>query len=300
MKITAVIVTYNRKELLVRNISSLATQSIKIDHIIIVNNNSTDGTEEYLKSQKVYNDKWIEIINLPENTGGAGGFSFGVMYAYNSGFDYIWLMDDDGRAANENTFRELILFAQYAYNNLERKIFINSYVTYDGMQPSFGDFHGNQLVVNIRGKKYYYIENQANPFNGTLISREVVETVGVPNKDFFIINDEMDYFYRCQHKGVYIATCFNSVYIHPKQKIIQRKFLCWHLVVFNFTPFKLYYDIRNKVYYLKCAQEYSKLRRELLNRFLSILMYENEKLRKVFIFFKAVHDGWRGLLGKRV
>ena len=36
------------------------------------------------------------LITLPENMGGAGGFHEGIKYAFEHGFDYIWLMDDDG------------------------------------------------------------------------------------------------------------------------------------------------------------------------------------------------------------
>ena len=42
------------------------------------------------------NNDTFTLITLPENMGGAGGFHEGIKYAFEQGFDYIWLMDDDG------------------------------------------------------------------------------------------------------------------------------------------------------------------------------------------------------------
>ena len=51
-KICSVVVTYNRKELLIRNIKSIMSQSIKTD-IIIYDNASTDGTYEFLEEKGI-------------------------------------------------------------------------------------------------------------------------------------------------------------------------------------------------------------------------------------------------------
>ena len=50
-KITAVVVTYNRRELLIRCIEHLRKQTVKLDNIIVINNGSTDGTDVWLDSQ---------------------------------------------------------------------------------------------------------------------------------------------------------------------------------------------------------------------------------------------------------
>ena len=67
----------------------------------------------------------------------------------------------------------------------------------------------------------------------------------------------------------------------------------------HFSPFKLYYDIRNKVYYLESSNQIKKLYKDLANRFLSILFYEDKKLEKIKTFKKAIYDGHHKLLGKR-
>ena len=88
-KITAVVVTYCRLELVKKTISALRNQLYKLDSIIVVDNNSTDGTSEWLDSQ---NDL---VVIHQENIGGSGGFYRGIKEAYDRGADWIWCMDDD-------------------------------------------------------------------------------------------------------------------------------------------------------------------------------------------------------------
>ena len=87
--IIAVVVTHNRLELLKKVIDNLKNQTYKIDAIVVINNASTDGTEEWLKSQSD-----LEYVTQG-NLGGAGGFNTGLQYAYKHNYEWIWFMDDD-------------------------------------------------------------------------------------------------------------------------------------------------------------------------------------------------------------
>ena len=89
MKIAAVVVTFNRLELLKKVIAGLRNQTRMPDKIIVVNNSSTDGTAEWLKENAD-----LHVVTQP-NWGSSGGQFTGSMEAYKLGYDYIWLMDDD-------------------------------------------------------------------------------------------------------------------------------------------------------------------------------------------------------------
>ncbi len=71
-RICAVIVTFNRIGELKKTLDSLFRQTLVPEHIIIINNNSKDRTREYLKGLSLRNKNLI-VINMKENTGGAGG-----------------------------------------------------------------------------------------------------------------------------------------------------------------------------------------------------------------------------------
>ena len=92
-RILAVIVTYNRKDLLHETIEALLSQDVSCD-ILVVDNNSTDGTCAFLDKISSENDRII-VNHLPKNIGGAGGFNHGMRWGAEHNYEYIWIMDDD-------------------------------------------------------------------------------------------------------------------------------------------------------------------------------------------------------------
>ena len=93
-KTVAVVVTYNRRDILKKNIECLLGQKDGACDILIINNASTDGTEEMVLADYGDNEQVI-YCNSGANLGGAGGFEFGIGKAATLGYEYIWIMDDD-------------------------------------------------------------------------------------------------------------------------------------------------------------------------------------------------------------
>ena len=86
MKICSVIVTFNRKELLVRCVRKCLEQNVEND-VLIFDNHSTDGTKEYLADLGYIDNPRIIYYFSSENLGGSGGFSNGLKMAYDKGYD---------------------------------------------------------------------------------------------------------------------------------------------------------------------------------------------------------------------
>lgn len=185
MKICAIVVTFNRLELLKQTLNKLMNQSYKLEEIIVVNNCSNDGTIEFLQS---ISDK-ITIINLDKNIGGAGGFYKGLKKAYEKKYDYYWLMDDD-TFTTETSLQELI-------NGLSRlsnkKIgFLCSNVLYKDNKPCIM----NIPCIDNQWNEYVndgIIELMSASFVSLMISREAIDKVGLPIKEFFIWGDDVEY-----------------------------------------------------------------------------------------------------------
>lgn len=78
MKIDAVVVTYNRKALLIECVEAILKQKYAVDKLIIIDNASTDGTEEELKKIEILNRNDVVYKKLEKNIGGAGGFYEGI------------------------------------------------------------------------------------------------------------------------------------------------------------------------------------------------------------------------------
>ena len=110
-KVAAVVVTFNRLGELKKNIEMLRRQSRTLDAIYVVDNASTDGTDFYL-TELAKEQAQVIPCRLERNVGGAGGFSYGLERAALDGFNWIWLMDDDGRPLSEQTLEALLNVAE--------------------------------------------------------------------------------------------------------------------------------------------------------------------------------------------
>ena len=91
--IVAVVVTYNRKKLLSKCIRAIINQKEISCDIIVIDNGSSDGTEELFKS--IFNHSSILYTNTGKNIGCAAGTEMGMRMAVQEGYKYIWVMDDD-------------------------------------------------------------------------------------------------------------------------------------------------------------------------------------------------------------
>ena len=260
--LAAVIVTFNRKELLGENIRMLLKQTRPFDKIFVVDNCSTDGTPEYLKDRGWMDDPRFVYVKTHANIGGAGGFYTGTKAAYEAGADYIVLMDDDGRAADEHTFENLLREAERLHAE-NPKLFVNTLVR-QGELLSFKMGSKYTVAEALAAAKDGILDGEANPFNGTLVSRELVAEIGYPNPDFFIKGDEVNYKQRSFDAGAKVVTVVDSDYIHPRPETNERTVLGRKVPFFVEAPGKEYYAARNFTYMYKQNGWYKAIAFELI------------------------------------
>lgn len=188
-KTCTIIVTYNRLQLLKGAVNALRNQSCG-STIVVVNNGSTDGTREYLDSQKD-----LTAIHQ-DNSGGSGGFFTGLKFAAEQGYEFAWIMDDDV-VPDKDALRYLI--DAYDYLSSKEEIgFLCSTVL---------DKHGNPAnvpTVNMRRTENgfpswnNYLKNgyagvSDATFVSVLIPTKIIYSVGLPIKEFFIWGDDTEY-----------------------------------------------------------------------------------------------------------
>jgi GT2 family glycosyltransferase len=190
-RVCAVVVTYNRRDLLRECLVSLQAQTHVPDTILVVNNASTDGTAQMLSAEFAQ----LEVLTLAENVGGAGGFHAGMKWAYEQGYDWLWLMDDDGRAAPD-CLEKLLAHAR------PNSVMVPVQQDSSGRLYGINEWRNNLFEVTGRivAGKQPVSGNFTFAFVGPLIARTVVEKVGLPNKDFFIWFDDHEYALRIQTK----------------------------------------------------------------------------------------------------
>ena len=307
-KISAVIVTYNRKELLKECIISLLRQTKKLDNIIIIDNNSTDGTGELIRSEF----KNLSYIKLYENLGGAGGFYEGIKIAYKNGYDWIWAMDDDAEPKN-NALEKLISSSFINQKstgallsllvNENNKIDNRSIEAIEGVEKTFKN---KKLDIRNQIKINKEIKISSYPLVGVLVSHRAIKKIGYPNPKFFIQCDDIEFLLRVSdHYNIFIIP--DSKIIHKnqedfegKRKLIFNKSL--RLLSFS-QLWKHYYGKRNFWYIAKKRLSVGKLLslivKDFLFDFTSIFFHKDHKYLRVKIYFEALLDGIFGRLGKK-
>ena len=306
-RVCAVIVTRNRSALLLRNIRSILGQSVEAG-ILVFDNASDDDVCAFLKGQGLeaeglsYGDDGagalrnnrIVVVRSDENRGGAGGFCEGIRYAYDAGFEYIWLMDDDGYCLNEKTLKLLMDRAG------ERDVILNSLVVCapkeEGGDDLFSFSLNGQRYLSELAQEDGFVKGDVSTFNSTLFPRKLVSLIGSVNPDFFIYGDDWDYLERARAAGFETDTLVDSRYFHPDSGMGFRKVL-GRLVAFrDMSADRMYYYERNSVYIIK---EYRGKKAAWLHVFKVLgkcLLYKGRRLEKTRATVIGLLDGWHGRL----
>ena len=239
MRIVAVVVTYNRLELLKKNIDSLRCQTMPLSEIIVVNNGSTDGTREWLDAQK-----GLTVIHQ-ENTGGSGGFHSGMRLAAEKDAEWIWCMDDDvfPRAdclamfmRHTNDGRIGILVPRRIRAG---KVFTTEFTGYNLTNPFASMYKGKLSKTTVSSP----MDIAGAAFEGLFVRKVVTEKIGFPNKELFIFCDDTDYCLRTMYAGykiVYIpdALIDKQLFFQNDTWTERNKKKKW----------KRFYQIRNSAY----------------------------------------------------
>ena len=285
--VCAVISTYNRKLLLsecIEALLSVGSEALKC--IVVVDNDSTDDTKDYLRShpkliascnvldfeksfenfntsEDLRKEIGLIYVDLCENLGGAGGFHYGLKLATKLGFDWYWLMDDD--VAPEFGCLEKLLDKSgisQCIHPLKRYVDGTSY-NWDGY---FNPVKGNSVYLSnlgLRNKSLTFV-NYGN-FEGMLISKEVVGKIGLPDKRFFICGDDLIY--------GWLASLHTNVSFTSDAVIVRKKSPGLDLRMSNFT---LFYYLRNGHLLLEYMSTYMPSGNNVARRFFFISIFVKE------------------------
>jgi rhamnopyranosyl-N-acetylglucosaminyl-diphospho-decaprenol beta-1,3/1,4-galactofuranosyltransferase len=196
-RVCAAVVTYNRKDLLRGCLKSLLEQTRVLDQIVVIDNHSSDGTLEMLRSEfanGVPGKVPFTIVPLEENRGGAGGFATGLDWAHRNGFDWIWVMDDDieilpGALAMMLAHQDVSDFIHC------RRLAPGFEVILDCMWDltACSAFNPRAPIMHKDDNGRPWIAVQWGNFEGALIHRSVIDRIGLPDERFFIAGDDSMY-----------------------------------------------------------------------------------------------------------
>jgi rhamnopyranosyl-N-acetylglucosaminyl-diphospho-decaprenol beta-1,3/1,4-galactofuranosyltransferase len=201
--VCALVVTYNRKDLLRECLTSVLGQTRAPDHVVVFDNASTDGTREMVRDEFPS----AQVVAMPTNEGSSGGFHEGIKWVVANGYGWIWMMDDDTIPATDALGR--LLDARERMDGLPEPLLLASKVLWtDGnvhpMNPPGTSLLDMDVYLNAieRG----LLPLRWNTFPSLLVKREAVERHGLPRKHFFIWGDDLDFTARIlRHEPGYLV-----------------------------------------------------------------------------------------------
>ena len=237
----AIVVTYNRKELLRECLQALMTQTQQVDEILVVNNASNDGTTAMLRKEFPE----VRVLNLWQNIGGAGGFHEGMKRVYGEEYDWIWLLDDD--SIPEPTALEELFLALPILQTLDASpmLLASKAIWVDG------DLHPinrpwpliQKRLLFTKALERGYMLIRAASFVSVLLNRDAIIKYGLPYSDFFTWADDWEYTGRVLLR--------ESGYLVPKSVVVHRTQRYEPNTMF--TGPRLYYGVRNRIWLLKSS-----------------------------------------------
>jgi rhamnopyranosyl-N-acetylglucosaminyl-diphospho-decaprenol beta-1,3/1,4-galactofuranosyltransferase len=198
-----------------RILRAVDAQTVRPDAVVVVDNASTDDTPAVLERLTDELTVPLSVDRLDRNTGGAGGFRAGLQRALDLGAELVWLMDDDGQPPPDCLASLLPHVGHYD--------FLGPAVVAEGAPQRLCfpiRVPGTARVVHDladveRAARDGLLENVVIPFNGVLVTRALVERIGLVRADFFIWGDDVEYLWRARRAGARIATVVDSHFLHP-------------------------------------------------------------------------------------
>ncbi|ANJ27698.1 glycosyltransferase [Agromyces aureus] len=274
-RVVAVVVAYNRRDLLVEVLDGLAAQRTPVAKIVVVDNASTDDTIDVARDA----GELVDLTTLARNTGGAGGFAAGMALALQRHDpEWLWLMDDD-TVPTEGALEALLRAVQ------------GTEVVAAGSRVIWTD--GSEHPMNTPREKPFVgkaerlaaaqsggIAVRSTSFVSMLVRADIVREVGLPIADYFIWNDDFEYSTRVlrSRRGLHVPA---SVVVH-KTKVLGST---------DADPgARFYYEVRNKLWMFRRSQSLSPVEKAVygassIRRWIKTFLRSEDRA--------VLRDGWR-------
>jgi GT2 family glycosyltransferase len=236
-RVVAVVVTYNRRELLLESLAALTGQARRPDVVLVIDNASSDGSADAVCA--AHPD--VRVVRMRTNTGGAGGFAVGLEAALADDADLIWLMDDD--TVPEAGALDELLAARSRYPGAPPAVVASRVVWTDGREHPMNTPRRKPFVRRAelrRADSIGCVPIRSASFVSVLIDAAQARRLGAPVADYFLWNDDFEYTTRLLRRAPGLL-CPASTVVHKTRTFGAA----------DVDPGeRFFYEVRNKVWTL--------------------------------------------------
>ncbi|MGO8961979.1 MAG: glycosyltransferase [Streptosporangiaceae bacterium] len=237
-RVVAVLVSYNRRDLLLESLAAVHSQSRAPDAVIVVDNASTDGSAPAVRARFPA----VQLAELAANYGGAGGFAYGMAIALAAGADLIWAMDDDTVPAPSAL--QALLAARGSYPGRPPALVASRVTWTDGQDHPMNTPRARPFASRAErdaAGACGCIPIRSASFVSVLVDAATCRRRGLPQADYFLWNDDFEFTTRLL-RGNTGLLCPASIVVHKTK-------------TFGSTDVdpgdRFFYEVRNKIWTLR-------------------------------------------------
>ncbi len=286
--VAAIVVTYNRCELLKQCLERLLNQHSPLSRIYVMDNASTDGTP-----QVIPDDPRVTYVRLERNLGGAYGFSRGVELALEARHDWLWLLDDDGLPEPD----ALAQLLAHAGHDGPDEVLCSAVLARDGrpdlqQRRAFDARRLREQPLPLQAYAHPSVPVDLFTFVAVLLPVQAVRRAGLPLDNYFFMYDDFEYALRLRRLGV-------GARLVPGSRVWHHGSLPVPSPRPPYNPLKHYYNTRNQ---LLVYRRYGTSRPWFAVRFLvktagayiRLVQHRELSVRSARLAAAALSDGLRG------
>lgn len=299
--LAAVVVTFNRFQLLSECLDALLRQTRPLARIVLVDNASTDGTPELLQARGYLSNPVIDYIRLPRNTGGAGGFHAGLQRALEGNYDWLWVMDDDAEPADDAAEALAPFFNRAGISGLASLVFgLNG-------QPQ-REHRGTLKLCNATLRAHEPLEAgiptecqeiSFASFVGLAVPKHAVARIGLPKQELFLRGDDLEYCIRLNRLGPLLLVPGSRI-LHKDNSGSAQTTRTRFGRASSRPPLKSawigYIALRNLIWmrrhYCGTAIAARFAIRQLARNVIGTMIFDDERLLRIRLHWMAVMDGF--------
>lgn len=225
--IAGIVLTYHPESATITNIVRLREQ---VDRVFVVNNSPDEVTRAVLAD--VAEDPSVTVLDQPGNVGVAAGFNAGIRAAMAESFDFVWIFDQDSTVTPGAIDRLLRAHAEAGPRAGIVGPALRSATT--------GVVYRREAGTGSR-------EIDVLISSGSLLSRELLETIGLHDEGLFIDYVDHDLCLRARKRGFRNVKAFDALLDHRFGDSHPVRVLGRRIYLADYSPMRQFYATRNRV-----------------------------------------------------
>lgn len=294
-RVAIIVLNWNDYEDTAECLKSLERLNYPNFHVYLVDNHSSDHSYEKLREDhrrhKLTYD--ISFLQTESNLGFAGGNNLAIKKAYEAGYDYFWLVNDDA-VVTPDALTELVktIKSDQKIGIVGSKMYYynSNKIWFAGGRVSSWTGQTHHIGYGEEDHGQYDQQRPVEFITGCslLFRRALIDRIGLMREFYFLYYEETEWNIRARQAG------FKVVY-QPKSRIYHKVSTATGGEE-NPDPYVAYYDLRNEYWMIKHTQNlfrtlvayFYRLYKAFLKTKIIFQGHQDRKLERIKYILKAV------------